>query len=279
MSRINYFIFIFLISTSLANAFDYDSAIGFGLRRDEFHCSVAAPDEKIEELSKLSWKDLYLYEVKAALKIVPFSHYNVRLKGDYGRIFHGKNQDADKGEAFDFSAALGYQSTWLNRCLIFNPMVGWSHHELHLNDDNAYQVLNFSMPEGNTIERHHSHYRAKWKGPWVGMDCEATLMPCWMIKGTIEYHWVQFRGVGHSNLPRDFLQDFKHTAYGKGTLFTIGAQYTWSCLVVGLEYDFAYMQASHGFDRVYTILGQSRTHLKKACWQSMSLLGTVACLF
>ncbi|PJD94698.1 MAG: hypothetical protein CK425_10665 [Parachlamydia sp.] len=279
MSRINYFFFLFLISISLANAFDYDYDIGFGLRRDEFHSSFAAPDEKIKGLSELSWKDLYLYEVKAALKIVPFSHYNVRLKGDYGRIFHGKHLDANKGEAFDFSAALGYQSTWFNRCLIFNPMIGWSRHELHLNDDNAYQVLSSSMPEGDVIEGRHSHYRTKWKGPWVGIDCAAMLVPCWSVKATIEYHWVQFRGIRHQNLPRDFSQDFKNTAYGKGTIFTIGTQYIWNCLVVGLEYDFAYMQASHGFDRVYTILGQSRMHLKNACWHSMSLLGTVACLF
>jgi len=280
MSWIYYIIFIFLVISSSVNCLDFDSDIGFGIRLDQFQWSIASPDGHDDVISELTLKDLCMYEVKAALKIVPFSHINLRLKGDYARIFSGKNQgsdylesrgnkeflrsisDADKGEAFDFSAALGYQSTWFNRSFTFNPLIGWSHHELHLKAPSVNQSLNLFGPTGTFLGL-HSDFKAIWNGPWVGIDGAVSLIPCWSIKGTIEYHWVLFKGSGLWNLRDDYLRDFKQSAYGRGTCITLGTQYAWNCFLVGLEYDFIYMKASHGFDRIYTVFGNGTTRLNE----------------
>ncbi|MBS4169107.1 hypothetical protein [Parachlamydia sp. AcF125] len=275
---------------------DLDYKIGAGYRQDRFEWSISDPQSDPSVSSKLAWEDLYSYNVMGNFK-VSICSLTARLKGNYGSIYHGKNQDSDylegeqkqeclrlisdagKGEVFDLSAAIGFQTTWFCSLLKIIPLVGWSHHELHLRQFDGNQTVNLFGDLGK-ISNLHSNYRAKWEGPWTGVDTFCYLGP-WTLYGTLEYHWAHFNGKGHWNLRWDFLKDFKQGAHANGTFITLGTQYQfkWGGLI-GLEGQYVHMKTWHGLDYIYSIYyGNTSLPFNGATWQSYRILGTLSYMF
>lgn len=283
----------FLVITNAAHALNFDFMAGGGFRKDRFHWSISDPEGDPDILSELSWNNLCMYDLMAMFK-GSFLGFEVKLKGDYGHILSGKNRDSDylesgrkmensrsisdvRGHAYDVSAAVGYH--WSFCIATIEPLAGWSHHELRLKDSNGWQIINWGGPTGK-IRGLHSGYRARWDGPWVGLDATCSLLCDWIVYGTFEYHWLYFRGTGNWNLRPDFMKDFQQRAFGHGTLFTLGTQYELFCKwYFGLEYNLVNMTARNGTDRIFTIFGNGSTRLREASWHSMSILGTVSFLF
>lgn len=271
---------------------DLDYKIGAGYREDRFRWSISAPGGNPDVLSELTWKDLCSYNLMGTGKISIYS-ITARFKGDYGKIYHGQNRDSDylesgrkqeysrsindagKGEVFDLSAAIGFQTTWFCQMLKIIPLAGWSHHELHLRQFHGRQTIDFDGEPGK-ISNLHSNYRAKWDGPWVGGDLFCYL-GSWTLYGTFEYHWAHYKGQGHWNLRWDFLKDFRQKAHATGTFYTLGTQYQFDCgWLIGLEGNFLRMNTWHGMDYIYSIFGKGATPFNGAKWRSYSVLGTLS---
>lgn len=234
------------------NAFEYNAfenditfGIGTGYRQDSLNWSIAGPNNVPNVLSELKWKDLRIWQIEGYAKFVSCNHIYLRGKADYGRIFHGKNRDSDyegnhrtfefsradckagKGEVFDFSGGAGYQLTYCFDTIKVAPLIGYSYHEQHLRMYEGFQSVDLIEPIFiGPFEGLHSNYRAKWYGPWVGVDLDYEFSCNWTLFGSLEYHLAQFRGTGHWNLRDDFLDDFKQTAnWAHGGLISAGVCY------------------------------------------------------
>lgn len=304
-------LFVLFLSTWASGNFaievDYEFYLGGGYRKDKLSWDVAGPSGVPNVLSELSWKDLEIGEVKAFLSLyVPCNNLYLRLKGDYGKIFHGKNIDRDfasddrqnefsrsvnnagKGHVYDASIGLGYPLCFFCEQLELIPVVGYSYYSQHLNQFDGFQVVGFELeneageivggvPVGS-FHHLHSNYRAKWGGPWVGFDW--VYSPCAFLNGDLsffgsfEYHWTRFHARGHWNLRSDFVNDFKQHAWGHGPYVSVGTNYNFWCnWSLATVFEYQYLHARNGKDRCFFSSHSVQTRLNRVKWQSWSVSG------
>jgi hypothetical protein len=224
-----------------------ESNIGYTYRRDSLNWSIGL-DEGPDILSELSWKDLYINQITGYGILATDEHLYLRWFADYGRIFHGTNQDsdflndnredefsrsiskADKGEVFDLTLAFGRSFTFFCDRLRIVPLIGYSWSEQHLRMMDGEQVLFTPNPAlTGPIDNLHSSYKTRWYGPWLGADFSFFLKKCFTIFGTIELHSTSYRGIGHWNLREEFIDDFHHKAHGQGVTAALGLKYQYNC--------------------------------------------------
>lgn len=305
----------FLASTTLPLlAFDtsFLFELGTGYRQDSLNWNFAGPGRFPTVLSELKWKNLHIWQILGEMRVTTCHEIYLKATADYGRIFQGKNRDSDfeknsrkgefsrsdndagKGEVFDFSGGIGYQFNFFCRSLKFSPLVGYSHHEQHLKMFSGFQTIDLRDPsfENKYFSGLHSSYHAKWTGPWIGFDLQYLLNDCFDFYGGFEYHWAHYRGKGHWNLRTDFADDIKHTArhvHGFNTFLEAFYSFygNWK---VGLKGNYEYWKANHGKHRV-AVFGESpssnssssifiyEARLNKVNWRSFSINATLCCLF
>lgn len=290
---------IFCLSTGLQGTgatFD----IGTGLRKDKLNWNISGEPYGPNVLSELKWKNLTAWEVYAEAKIVlPLGLY-ARVKGDYGRILSGTNTDidylederknpfsyskskADKGELFDLSLGVGIQLNFFQDILSVTPLLGCALNEQHLRMYHGKMEIDLFDPddEGSPLRGLHNHYRARWFGPWIGLDFKLALTNSFDLFATYESHWVQFNGSGHWNLRTDFKDDFKHIGHGHGTLFSAGGKYNFCYgMTVGAFFQYQFLKIHNGRDRTYFHDSESSSKLNQVKWQSVSLIATLGLAF
>ena len=295
---------IFLVSAfNFLHGSECTVDIGTGIRQDALHWNISGGPYGPNILSELKWKDLKIWEVYAELKFVlPYQIY-FRFNGDYGKIFEGRNKDADylednrkepfsiafskanKGEVFDFSFGSGYQYSFFQDRLTVSPLAGFSHQEQHLRMIHGKLALDLFDPllEGS-MSTLHSHYRSQWWGPWLGVDVNFAVCSNLEIYGTYEYHWAFYTASGHWNLRTDFTDDFEHSGNGCGSLVKLGTKYNFcSGLDIGILFKYQLMQLRHGIDRIFVLDGShaisAATRLNEVNWHTFSFLCTFGYAF
>jgi Protochlamydia outer membrane protein len=275
-----------------------EADLGVGYRRDNLKWTIAGPNGFPNILSSLDWKGLGICQIVGTARVVTQNHIYARAKADYGVIVSGKNIDSDylgndrtfeisrtkndagKGEVYDLTAGVGYQFSFFCDSLKIAPLVGYSHNEQHLRQYHGNQVIGFVF-SGGRFPGLHSNYRAKWQGPWIGVDASYDIDCSWNLYGSLEYHWAHYHGTGHWNLNTAFIRDFKQTSQdASGGLVTIGATYLicdgWT---LGIELNYIAMKVHHGRDRVYFDFGTFGSKLNSVKWHSASYLATVGYKF
>lgn len=270
------FLIILLSMGGSAYGYSLEGDVGIGYRQDGLHWSMGGGSQGPNILSELKWKNLSMINYFGQLRVyAPFISY-VRLTGNYGSIFSGRNTDSDyngnnrtdlfsyaicdagRGEAFELSAAIGQTFNWIPYMTLI-PLLGYSVQEQHLQFYDGIQVFYL----GNTINAPFqglaSNYRGKWYTPFLGLDLNLKPTENLQIIGTAEWHWGWFRGTGHWNLRTDFLSDVRQKATGSGALARVQGIYTfWKCLTCGLACEYISMgtrPGTHGVDVNQPIIG------------------------
>lgn len=249
--------------------------IGAGYRQDRLEWELAGPDDVPTVMSKLTWKNLRIFDVEAQFRKITCYNLYFRGNADYGWIFDGDNTDSDyraknrrdraieysrsnnnagKGQVYDASAGLGYFIRWCK--LRFAPLGGYSIHEQHLHLYNGYQSIDLDEPhfEGHHFPGLNSTYNTRWHGPWAGLDMYYHINDQITLSGTFEYHWLHYRAKGNWNLRQDILGDFIHTGFGDGYFGTLSLDYNFcSGWYLGALCKLSYAHLNNGKDK--TVIG------------------------
>lgn len=266
--------------------------LGGGYRRDHVDWTIAGPDGVPDVLSSLEWKNLKIWQVTGTVRWVTCDNLYIRAYGNYGHIYHGKNIDRDfegddetlefsrstanasKGHVWDASGGIGYMFSFVGRRVTIAPLIGYSHHEQHLHQYDLF----LEIPPIGSIPDLNSNYRAKWRGPWVGVDMTLdTMCNCIQLFATAEYHfWGKFHAKGHWNLRPEFIKDFRQHAWAHGVLGTLGANYNFSrCWALTLAGTYIKWRSWSGHDRVFFAEGPADSRLNPVHWESWQFTGTV----
>jgi len=242
-------------------------------------------------LSELKWKDLSIFQFKAAGNGTIKDVFFLRGAFDMGFIYAGENQDsdyacddrrceysrsnnkADSGSVWDVTFGGGFKNTVALKGGAFNviPLIGYSQHNQNLKITDGYQTI----PATGAFGGLNSSYKARWRGPWAGLDIGySSEGRSFALTGTFEYHVVSYYAEADWNLRTDFAhpKSFEHTANGTGYIAAIGADYrlkrNWG-VYAGLDY--LKFKTGHGTDRTYFSDGTiADTRLNEVNWRSHS---------
>lgn len=234
-----------LMTTATAHSFStgsFNIDVGSGWRQDSLNYNINYP--VYNELSTLSpvpgtvvtprtnynvntsYNDIrsWMFGGKAEYK-----EYGVlvRLFGQYGDIYSGHssvsetsdpdatprrryNAESDRGEVFDFGAALGVPLCLDLWCVdfTFTPLGGWSQHEQHFRQAKQEDILDPSFPGGAAallalginIPKMYNSYQTRWNGFFAGYDLTVDIPNTDFVVNTgFEWHWPHFTSRGQYN--------------------------------------------------------------------------------
>jgi len=241
-------------------------------------------------ISELTWTDLQMYELKGRAKLVCRDLFVARARYAYGWIYEGSNQDSDylfdnkvgefsrsnnaskDGTAQDATLGIGYPFRPLTDYEIrLSPMGGYSYHEQNLTITNGRQTI----PDTGTFNGLDSEYRARWEGPWVGLDAELKAHEKMKYFGSVEYHWARYEGRARWNLRSDFQQplSFRHRSTGNGVVGSFGFAYPlsdrWS---LTCDMDVQFWWAGRGINTFFLATGTTHDQqLNEVKWQSFAV--------
>lgn len=267
-SLICLFHFLGLVGTE-----DCQLDIGTGYRQDCLMWETAGPPKGAKINSRLTWKNIQIWEVQAHFRAVSRENLYVALCGSFGWVFNGKNRDSDytkyngqvyeysrsehqagKGYVYDASTAVGYV---FRRCLgplQFIPLVGysWNTQQFHMYKGRQRIDLINRGPQKNPFGNLNSYFRARWSGPWLGGVGYWEQGNCLLWRGQFEYHWAEYKGRGHWNLRSDIAGNFRQSGYGEGFLLSLGLNYrfctNWYVEALGR---YQQMRVDGGHDKVW----------------------------
>lgn len=291
-------------SSHWPSAFNFEAGVGY--RQDKFKWSLSAGSEDDNVLlSQLRWKDLRIVQVDASASYVSCTNYAIRISGDYGHIYHGRNSDHDfidlggseevpfsisennagKGNVADLEGGIGYRVTSTCGRFVATPLIGYSYHQQHLHMYDGRQVLSlFSPTDVGPIAGLNSTYNTRWFGPWIGIDFTSHVEQCAYLFGSFEWHILSYRAEGRWNLRTD-IGPFHQKAHGFGFIATLGANWEiWDNWSIGVMTTYRNFKTRHGSDRTRVIdplLGEftAETHFNGAKWHAFSFSGLVAYRF
>ncbi len=235
---------VFFLAADL-HSVEIEAGLFTGYRQDGLNWSIAGPNNTPNVLSELTWRDLHIYELGGSAKLHFCNCTVIKAEGDFGWIQSGDVQDSDYAgfcRTNEFSRAIGdsngdcvYDGSMgmgfpypIDTCQVsITPMIGVAVHGQNLRFTNGVQVLDLIPPSQlGPIPGLNSTYRANWLGPWAGFDFTYNPNPClnyWLnIQGEFASY---YQGSGHWNLRDDFVDDFKHKAWGYGITFKTGFDY------------------------------------------------------
>ena len=272
---------------------DESVALGAGYRVDKFSWNIAGNSSGTnpDVLSELTWKDLGIFDMRAAYR--SDLNYGFRFRGSvgYGVILRGKNQDsdyngngrtqefsrssnrADSGSVWDTSAGLGYKLTrsFAGGTIEVIPMAGYAIYQQNLRITAGTQTI----PAAGPISGLNSSYTARWFGPWAGAEA-AYKSGRLTFKGGFEYHSIGYSATADWNLRTDLQHpnSFDHSANGYGVVANGGADYAlsnaWS---VDGNVNMHKFRASNGVDTTYFADGTfASTKLNEVRWDSAGIM-------
>jgi hypothetical protein len=242
--------------------------IGAGWRQDSLDWSIGIEDEGPNILSELEWKDVQMWQISGGIQGSLCQDWYYRLKGDFAKIYHGKNRDsdyldddrnglhsqsdnaADRGFAYDFSIGLGYPFHCYGDQLQLIPLIGYSRSEQRLRTRKGFQTLDLFFDQVGPFSGLNSRYETKWSSVWLGVDFEYDTPSNFTIYGSIEYHYAFYLASGHWNLRPDIIGPFHHDANASGAEAVLGTSYNvWDCLGIGVELGYKYYKSENGVDK------------------------------
>ena len=119
-------------------------------------------------LSELTWKDLQIYQIKAAGTVI-INNLTLKASLDFGFILKGENQDSDydldnrtdewsrsnnssdDDFVLDASLGVGYRFLLAAGSVSITPLLGISFHKQNLRITNGYQTLSVLLPWRPTL--------------------------------------------------------------------------------------------------------------------------------
>lgn len=237
------------------------------------------------------------------------------------------HRDMGRGEVWDLSGGVGYQFCACDTFRI-TPLIGYSSHEQRIHrfgpvhgfindwffeDDSRFcnesssscssssSSEQIAKSSGNCcfgdLKCVSSRYRARWNGPWLGLDIGYQVNCALDFYGSFEYHWAHFNGKGRWNWNDEFIDDFHQSANGDGQTYTFGLNYHyWDCFDFGAEVQFQQWRTRRGRDRAYINgdgFGEENSRIGQDCatpttlynrlnyvkWDSFSISLTTAYMF
>lgn len=267
-------------------------AVTVGERSDNLDWNIAGnlSGTNPNVLSELEWKDLSIFQLKAAGNGTIKDVFFLRGALDWGFIYDGENQDsdyscddrrceysrsnnkADSGSVWDVTIGGGFKNTVgvKGGVFAFTPLIGYSQHNQNLKITDGYQTI----PATGSFGGLNSSYKARWRGPWAGLDLGYD-RSSFSLTGTFEYHVVSYYAEADWNLRTDFAhpKSFEHNANGTGFIAALAADYrlrrNWG-VYAGIDY--LEFKTSRGTDRTYFSDGTiADTRLNEVNWSSHSV--------
>jgi len=249
-------------------------------RVDELKWSIAGDvsGNNPNVLSELSWDNLQIRQISlhASLDAITYKtalfcpHFSI--KGAYGFIYNGNNQDSDyyednrtleysrtnnsanNGNTLDLSIGVGPKFLLWNNNITLIPMVGYSYHEQNLTLQDGSQTIPAVGPYSGPYSGLDSTYSAEWKGYWLGIDSHYKLNQQITLKLRAEYHQVNYYADANWNLINTFShpKSFDHHAKGSGNIYEFGIYYkVMNKILISASYTYQKWMTKPGRDRVY----------------------------
>lgn len=286
--------------TEETSSVDWEFQLLGGFRSDNFDWNIAGDTtgHNPNILSELMWNNLDMLELKAKTDLTLMNFIAVDASIAYADVFSGENQDSDflgddrtfefsrsnnssdEGNAFDWSAGMGFivPIQWMHKFMSpehlshfsLIPMAGYSYHELNL----VMQDGNQTVPSLGPFPNLDSRYEASWEGPWLGFKLKGAYEK---LSGLFkfEYHWLDYNATADWNLRTDFAhpESFKQTADAKGYFYNLNLGYhvtpSWK---LNFDFDYKIMETDPGLDTVFLAAGGSiDTQLNEVNWSSYAL--------
>lgn len=223
-----------------------------------------------------------------------------------------------KGHVYDVSIALGYQFRWCDDSFAVSPVLGYSWNGQHItgkaHEDSFFEGSSSSLTKSSSSSssyssyssyssssyssssssssfssdsnRHSPFYRARWNGPFLGVDLEYALWCDWTVFAGYEYHWARFHASTKTGDQTKFSQKARN-AHGQNVF--VGT--TWDfcdCWTASLIGEFGYWTTSGGqnFENLGSfecdcadIRVTSKTKLKEVVWETGSILVDIGYVF
>ncbi len=278
--------------------FETDLTFSAGYRNDDLEWDIGGyyNGQYVNVLSELTWDDIESFQVKFQGSLLIPNIIAFRGIANYGWIFDGDNQDsdfegddrtqefsrsnnnADDGEVWDVSLAVGYPLRW-GRFVVgtITPLVGYSHHEQNLEMSDGYQTI----PPTGSFPGLDSSYDAEWEGPWIGIDLSfraaelKTFAHRFETFFSFEYHWADYDAEADWNLRDDFQhpKSFEHDTDGDGWIIRGGFNLVFQRHVaLNFNFDYQDWDTDSGTDKIFFANGNTaKTRLNEVTWTSYSL--------
>ena len=260
-----------------------DLGLEVGHRTDQLNWNIAASDGNPNVLSELTWRDLFITQIRGTTKLLvdlPSSVFLPYMRGAlaYGKIYSGENQDsdyngnnrtlefsrsnnsADQGDVLDASFGFGVQfvkkMAQPGQTLRISPLAGYSYHQQNLRMTEGLQTISTQNPANlpRPIPGLNSTYETEWRGPWLGVDFSFETNKKHIFKASFEHHWANYDAEANWNLRSDFQRpkSFTHKSTGKGMVASIGWEFrlrpNWS---VNANLDYQRWKTQPGTDTVF----------------------------
>lgn len=282
-----------------------DLLVGATYRSAHFDWVLSGFNHKPERLATLIWKDLTIWQVTAEVDVLMPSHVYARFEADYGWITHGISKEIDvsqdglskrklespskghKGSIYDLSGGIGYQFSWCEDTIRASPLLGYAYNSQHLSMPTAHQsrFLNVFLAEIGALPQHRL-YKARWFGPWLGVDLSYRVNCDWKLLATYEYHWTGYRAASDWTLRNDFPPHFSHHAHGRAQIIELGMDYAFRpewfvCLMGSYEYWWTRI-GSHIYETIdTTTLLPTKVYLplRRVHWHSVNLSLSIGKIF
>jgi hypothetical protein len=273
---------------------DFSFDLAGGYRRDSFKFEISGKNGVPNILTDMQWKDLQAWEISGNWKMVFCRTVYIRVNGDYAKYYHGHQYDNDfakddrtdqfletkskvhGGEAYDVSAGIGYLFWFVGEKVTIAPIVGYSRHEQHFKMDDLV-VKQGLFPPGS-LSGLHSNYRARWMGPWAGVDFTYDT-GCHDIRllGTVEYHFCsRFNASGHWNLRTDFDEDFRQHAWAHGWYGLGGIFWDFACnFSLGFTGSYTRWKSNAGEQKTFVDGEKLHRRFNHAIWKSWQWMGVL----
>lgn len=281
-----------------AQAREASFEVSTGYRTDELQWSIAGNGSP-NILSELTWRDLRIAELTLSGRFTDPTGEHLRVMAGYGNIYSGKNQDSDYSgndrtfewsrsenrsdgdNVLDLSVAGGHRIE-LRGAFTVTPLLGYSYHEQNLRMTDGNQTVSEpafapSAPQPvGPFPGLNSTYKARWKGPWLGLEATKALSSSVSAALELQYHWAEYYGVADWNLRSDFAhpKSFEHEADGEGMVIAFAF---YRLLEPGrwtgnVTFDYQRWKTDPGVDRLFFANGAiGTTRLNEVTWKSWSV--------
>lgn len=263
----------------MAGAAETELGVAVGYRAADMRWSIAGNANGCcpNVLSELSWDDLEVTELALDLRLLTPEGLILAAGGAYGTIRSGDNRDSDylgDDRSLEFSRSenttdgdamwhgslgLGWRLPWRGGewSGAFVPRLGYAVHGQDLRITEGYQTL----PPLGAFDGLDSSYRARWKGPWAGLDVDLVPSTAFTLVLGLQYHWPDYYAEANWNLREDFAhpKSFEHEADGRGEVYRVGLRLPGPASALQWRVDAARerWETDAGVDRVFFADGTS----------------------
>lgn len=275
-----------------------DISVGLSLdhRQDDFSFSIgfANPGEgRPDTLSELNWSNQDLLGLTLHIRGTQPGWTGV-FTGGHAWGYDGEVRDSDwaqPGRQQEFSRSVaetegstagdailgvGYRFVPVSSLKLV-PLLGYEYHRLHWRIGHGWQALS-ELVDGEQIAPNvgvgydaKSHYRANYKGLWLGMGLELELPNGFSLECHLKRSRYDYNGSGNWAQRKDFAhpESFRHEADGQGNQTELALNYAYNATQFRVSYADREWESASGSSTTFFVGGQQSTiRLNQADWRS-----------